>query len=42
MRTEERQGTMISCPEKIADRMGFIDKNQLLDLAETMKASEII
>jgi glucose-1-phosphate thymidylyltransferase len=26
---EERQGMMISCPEEIAYRMGFIDENQL-------------
>ena len=26
---EERQGMMISCPEEIAYRMGFIDKDQL-------------
>ena len=31
---EERQGMMISCPEEIAFRMGFINKNQLLLLAE--------
>jgi glucose-1-phosphate thymidylyltransferase len=31
---EERQGMMISCPEEIAYRMGFIDKHQVLKLAE--------
>ncbi len=31
---EERQGMMISCPEEIAYRSGFIDRNQLLVLAE--------
>ncbi len=31
---EERQGMMISCPEEIAYRMGFIDSNQLRSLAE--------
>lgn len=30
---EERQGMMISCPEEIAYRMGFIDKEQLITLA---------
>jgi glucose-1-phosphate thymidylyltransferase len=31
---EERQGMMISCPEEIAYRMGFIDSAQLRGLAE--------
>lgn len=30
---EERQGLMISSPEEIAYRLGFIDGNQLIDLA---------
>ncbi len=30
---EERQGLMISCPEEIAYRMGFIDRQRLTDLA---------
>lgn len=34
---EDRQGMMISCPEEIAYRMGFIDKKQLRKLAENMK-----
>ncbi len=31
---EERQGLLISCPEEIAYRMGFIDKKHLLELAQ--------
>ena len=31
---EDRQGIMISCPEEIAYRMGFIDKNQLKESAK--------
>jgi len=30
---EERQGLMISCPEEIAFRMGFIDRKRLIELA---------
>ena len=33
---EERQGMMISCPEEIAYRMKFIDKKQLLNLANEL------
>jgi len=33
---EERQGMMISCPEEIAFRLGYIDKDRLLELAEEM------
>jgi glucose-1-phosphate thymidylyltransferase len=33
---EERQGLMISCPEEIAYRMGYISADQLRDLAVTM------
>ncbi len=34
---EERQGMMISCPEEIAYRMGFIDREQVRTLALQMK-----
>ncbi len=33
---EERQGMMISCPEEIAYRLGFIDKASLLEQAKTI------
>ncbi|MBK7518844.1 MAG: glucose-1-phosphate thymidylyltransferase RfbA [Gammaproteobacteria bacterium] len=36
---EERQGLKISCPEEIAYRMGFIDRNELLALAKPLKKS---
>jgi len=36
---QERQGLMISCPEEIAYRVGFIDKEQLLRLAENLKSN---
>lgn len=36
---EERQGIKISCLEEIAYRMNFIDKDQLLKLAEPLKKS---
>jgi glucose-1-phosphate thymidylyltransferase len=36
---EERQGLKISCIEEIAYKMGFIDKPQLLFLAEQLKHS---
>jgi len=36
---EERQGMMISCPEEIAYRMGFIDEKQLRHLALTFNGN---
>ena len=36
---EDRQGMMISCPEEIAFRRGFIDANQLNHLAETFNGN---
>jgi glucose-1-phosphate thymidylyltransferase len=36
---EERQGMMISCPEEIAYRMGYIDAAQLEKLANQMKSN---
>ncbi len=37
---EERQGLKVSCIEEIAYKRGFIDKNQLLKLAETLKKNQ--
>jgi glucose-1-phosphate thymidylyltransferase len=37
---ERRQGTRIACIEEIAYRMAFIDKAQLLRLADTYGKSE--
>jgi len=34
---EDRQGMMISCPEEIAYRMGYIDQTQLQALADELK-----
>jgi glucose-1-phosphate thymidylyltransferase len=36
---EERQGMMISCPEEIAYRMGFIDVAQLRALGQAMRSN---
>ena len=37
---QDRQGLMISCPEEIAYRMGFIDINQLNELAIQYEGNE--
>jgi len=34
---QERQGLMIACPEEIAYRLGLIDREQLLSLAEPLR-----
>jgi glucose-1-phosphate thymidylyltransferase len=36
---QERQGLMISCPEEIAFRMGFITRDQLLELGEELSSN---
>lgn len=36
---EDRQGMMISCPEEIAYRMGYIGREQLQALGETMRSN---
>ncbi len=36
---EDRQGMMISCPEEIAFRMGYIDADALRNLADSMAAN---
>jgi len=37
---EERQGMMISCPEEIAYRLGFIDNAQLRRLAQQFRSNQ--
>lgn len=37
---EDRQGLKIACLEEIAWRMGFIDKNELIDLAQPLKKND--
>ena len=36
---EKRQGLKIACPEEIALRMGYIDREELLRLAEPVRKS---
>lgn len=36
---EDRQGLKICCPEEIAWRMGYIDTDRLIDLAQPLKKS---
>jgi glucose-1-phosphate thymidylyltransferase len=37
---QERQGMMVSCPEEIAYKMGYITANQVAGIAEPMKKNE--
>lgn len=37
---QERQGMMISCPEEIAYRMGFIDRERLVQLGQELSSND--
>ena len=37
---EDRQGMMISCPEEIACRMGYIGRDEFRGLGDAMKSNE--
>ena len=37
---EQRQGLKISCPEEIAYKRGYIDKDQLLALAKPLEKNQ--
>ncbi len=37
---EDRQGMMISCPEEIAFRMGYIGEKELMDLAQKFSSNQ--
>ena len=37
---EKRQGLKISCPEEIAYKRGYINKNQLLELAKVYEKNQ--
>jgi len=37
---EDRQGMMISCPEEIAFRMGYIGEKELMDLAQNFSSNQ--
>jgi len=37
---EKRQGLKVSCPEEIAYKRGYIDKEQLLKLAKSLEKNQ--
>jgi glucose-1-phosphate thymidylyltransferase len=37
---QERQGIMISCPEEIAYRKGFISRDMLIEIARSYKNND--